>query len=406
MPGLRRTRNTKDTITTMLKPILSLTLAFTTAAAFAGTAEVSKTATKEKSALDKLWDLPVLYKNDKNPFIEELDFTGRFQLDWFGIDSNKTKTFKQGDIDFTEIRRFRLGIDSWFADRHVQLKATVDTALDSYHAQGVFYNRMTDLYLNFKFSDALSIRAGKFEPHFGYDREFSDNLQKFFERTLFDDQVFNNAGNDYTAGASVLGKIGNFGYQAAIFSNDVNKEFGLFNGGASELFEISYDFSKTLGADKALWAVDYMHMDINGRSNVFNTMHNAAATYFDFQKGRFGLVTQVGYGNGTTSKGDQYSFLLMPSYYIIPDKLEVIARYQYGTSDMANGMTLQNRQVKTVGKFTGDTYNSAYVGLNYYVHGQKFKFMVGGQFDELTGGTGKNANYRGWTTLAGFRLYW
>ena len=141
----------------MLKPILTLSIALTTASAFAGTAEVTKSAPNEKSALDKLWDLPVLYKNDKNPIIEELDFTGRFQLDWFGIDSNKDKTFKQGDIDYTEIRRFRLGIDSWFLDRHLQLKATVDTSLASYHKQAVFYNRMTDLYLNWKVSDALQI---------------------------------------------------------------------------------------------------------------------------------------------------------------------------------------------------------------------------------------------------------
>src|SRR5207249_4023919 len=106
----------------MLKPILTLSIALAASAAFAGTAQVAKTATKEKSALDKLWDLPVLYKNNNNHFIEELDFTGRFQLDWFGIDSNKDKTFKQGDIDYTEIRRFRLGIDSWFLDRHLQLK--------------------------------------------------------------------------------------------------------------------------------------------------------------------------------------------------------------------------------------------------------------------------------------------
>ena len=390
----------------MLKSTLSLSLALAASAAFAGTAEVSKSAPKEKSALDKLWDLPVLYKNDKNPIIEELDFTGRLQLDWFGIDSNKTKTFKQGDIDYTEIRRFRLGIDSWFFNRHLQLKATVDTALASYHKQGVFYNRMTDLYLNYKVSEALSIRAGKFEPHFGYDREFSDNLQKFFERSVFDEQVFNNTGNDYTAGASVLGKIGNFGYQAAIFSNQVNKEFGIFNGGSSELFEISYDFSKAMGADKALWAADYMHMDLNGQSNVFNTMHNAFATYFDFQKGRFGLVTQIGYGNGTTTKGDLVSFMVMPTFYIIPDKLELITRYQYGNSDTANGITTQNRQSSNVGKFTGNTYNSAYVGLNYYVYGQKAKFMLGGQYDELTGGTGKSANYRGWTTLVGFRVFW
>ena len=390
----------------MLKPTLTLSLALAASTAFAGTAPVTKSAPKEKSALDKLWDLPVLYKNDKNPIIEELDFTGRFQLDWFGIDSNKTKTFKQGDIDYTEIRRFRLGIDSWFFNRHLQLKATVDTALASFHKQAVFYNRMTDLYLNYKFSDALQVRAGKFEPHFGFDREYSDNLHKFFERSVFDEQFFNNTGNDYVTGASVLGKIGNWGYQAAVFSNMVNKEFGTFNGGSSELFEVSYDFSKVMGSDKALWAADYMHMDLNGQSNVFNTMHNAFATYFDYQQGRFGLVTQVGYGNGTTAKGDLYSFMVMPTYYIIPDKLEVIARYQYGTSDKPNGITTQNRQISTVGKFTGDTYNSAYVGLNYYLYGQKAKFMVGGQYDELTGGTGKNANYRGWTTLVGFRVFW
>ena len=390
----------------MLKTTITLSFALAASAAFAGTAEKITADTKAKSALDTLWNLPVLYKNDKNPIIEELDFTGRFQLDWFGIDSNKTKTFKQGDIDYTEIRRFRLGIDSWFLNRHLQLKATVDTSLASYHRQAVFYNRMTDLYLNWKVSDALSIRAGKFEPHFGYDREFSDNLHKFFERSVFDEQVFNNTGNDYTSGASVLGKIGNWGYQAAIFSNQVNKEFGIFNGGSSELFEVSYDFSKAMGSDKALWAVDYMHMDLNGQSNVFNTMHNAAATYFDYQKGRFGLVTQVGYGNGTSAKGDLVSFMVMPTFYLIPDKLELITRYQYGTSDKANGITTQNRQIGTVGKFTGDTYHSAYVGLNWYVYGQKAKFMVGGQYDELSGGTGKSANYRGWTTLVGFRMFW
>ena len=390
----------------MFKPTLTLSLALLASAAFAGPATVTKTAPKEKTALEKLWDLPVLYKDDSNHFIEEFDFTGRFQLDWFGIDSNKTKTFKQGDIDYTEIRRFRLGIDSWFLDRHLQLKATVDTSLAAFHKQAVFYNRFTDLFLNYKVSDALSIRAGKFEPHFGFDREYSDNLHKFFERSFFDEQFFNNTGNDYVTGASVLGKIGNFGYQAAVFSNQVNKEFGLFNGGSSELFEISYDFAKTMGADKALWAVDYMHMDLNGQSNVFNTMHNAAATYFDYQKGRFGVVAQAGYGNGTTAKGDLFGFMLMPTYYIIPEKLEVIARYQHGTSDNANGITTLNRQVSNVGKFTGDTYDSGYVGLNYYVHGQKLKLMVGAQYDELSGGTGANANYRGWTTLVGFRLFW
>jgi phosphate-selective porin OprO and OprP len=370
-------------------------------AAVTNTATVQPDA-KEKSAFDQAWGLTTLYKNDQNPYLEEFDFTGRLQVDYFHVSSDK------GVVDFTEIRRFRMGVDSWFADRHVEIKATVDTALYAYHAPSVYYNRFTDLYLNIHVNDALNLRVGKFEPHFGYDREFSDIQQKFFERGILDDQVFNNTGNDYVAGVSALGKLGNLGYQAAIFSDNVGKEYGLLNGGASELFELNYDFSRALVVDKALWAVDYMSMQNNStpNANVFNTMHNAAATYFDFKQGRFGFVTQFGYGNGNRVKGDVYALTIMPSYYVIPEKLEAVVRYQFATSDDPNGIALMNRQDKTVGSFTGDTYDSVYLGLSYYIYGHKFKLMTAEQLDYLTGGTGAKAGFQGWTTLAGFRMYW
>lgn len=353
---------------------------------------------KESSIYDKIWGLAQIYKNDQNPIIEELDLTGRFQMDYFHLGSDR------GDTDFFEIRRFRMGFDSWWADRHLQLKATLDTNLRSFHAPSVFYNRMTDLYLNLHFNDAINVRVGKFEPHFGYDREFSDNLQKFFERSFFDDNVFNNTGNDYVTGASILGRVGNWGYQAAIFSGNVGPEFGDFNGGESYLAEISYDFSKALEVDKALWALDYMHMHNNANSNVFNTMRNAVATYFDYQKGKVGFVSQLGYGNGVSNKGDIYEIMLMPTY-LITDKLEAVFRYQLGLASQDNGITTINRQEKTVGKFTGDHYNAFYLGLNYYLYGQKLKLMFGEQFADLGGGTGANAGYSGWTTLVGLRLF-
>jgi len=232
--------------------------------------------------------------------LEELDFTGRLQFDYYNVTSDR------GDNNFFEIRRFRLGGDSWWADRHIQLKGTVDTALRSYHTDTVFYNRITEAFVNFRVAEAASVRVGKFEPHFGYDREFSDIQQKFFERSFFDDNVFNKTGNDYVTGASVLGKVGNYGYQFAVLSNNVGNEFGNLNGGESYLTELSYDFSKQLGWDKALWAVDYMHMHDNDHSTVFNTMHNAVAMYFDSQKDRVGFVTQLGYGDGIGRKGDIY----------------------------------------------------------------------------------------------------
>jgi len=232
----------------------------------------------EPSIYDRIWSLATLYKNDQNPVLEELDFTGRLQFDYYNVTSD------QGDNNFFEIRRFRLGGDSWWADRHVQLKGTVDTALRSYHTDTVFYNRITEAFVNFHVDEAVNVRAGKFEPHFGYDREFSDIQQKFFERSFFDDNVFNHTGNDYVTGASVLGKVGSWGYHFVVLSNNVGNEFGNLNGGESYLTEASYDFSKRLGWDKALWAVDFMHVRGNDHSTVFDTMHNAVATYFDSQK--------------------------------------------------------------------------------------------------------------------------
>ena len=389
---------TASRLLTALSLALSVAAQAGTAPAISDKNADSAVAPKEQSVYDQIWSLPVLYKNDNNPILEEFDLTGRAQFDYFNVDANK------GNNDFFEIRRFRMGVDTFWADRFIEVKATLDTNLRSFNANEVFYNRMTDLFVNFHFSDAFNLRVGKFEPHFGYDREFTDNMQKFFERSFFDDQVFNNTGNDYVTGASVSGKIGNWGYQAAIFSDQVDKEFGRFNGGQSYLAEVSYDFSKDLKTDKALWVLDYMHMSNNANSNVFNTMQNAAATYFDYQNGKFGLVTQLGYGNGIASKGDIYEFMVMPTY-LITQQLELVARYQLGVASQDNGITTLNKQEKTVGKFTGDTYNAVYVGLNYYLYGQKLKLMAGEQYADLSGGTGAKAGFQGWTSLVGLRLF-
>jgi phosphate-selective porin OprO/OprP len=64
-----------------------------------------------------------------------------------------------------------------------------------------------------------------------------------------------------------------------------------------------------------------------------------------------------------------------------------------------------NRQQQTVGTFSGNNYNAGYAGLNYYLYGMKLRLMVGEEYANLTGGTGPKANYSGWTTWVGFRLY-
>ena len=352
---------------------------------------------RDESLFDKIWNIPKLYRNDDNPVIEEFDFIGRFQQDYFNVDSDR------GSTSFWEIRRFRLGVDASFAERHVEVEAEVDTALRAYNAPSIFYDRMTNLWARIKANDAFVIRFGKFRANFGYDRAFSPNLAKTFEYGLFDDQLIGT--NGYITGVEATGKVDNFGYLAEIMSTNVEKEFGKFNGGQAYQAEINYDFSQALHARKARWVVDYLRADgKNANTNVFTNYRNAFATYFDLEKGRFSVVPQFAFGQQVDGKGDVYSLQLMPGYRIT-DKLECIVRYQLGLASEANGIATLNRQQKTVGTFTGDTYNACYLGLNYYVYGDRLKLMFGEEYAQLSGGTGPSAGYKGWTTMVGFRLF-
>jgi len=151
--------------------------------------------------------------------------------------------------------------------------------------------------------------------------------------------------------------------------------------------------------------VDFLHSDPNAKADVFQTVRNAAATYFDWKKGKVGLVTQIGYMDGIASKGEIWEALVMPTYDIT-EKLQVMGRYTYGHGSNPNSISIINRQESTIGGFTGDKENTGYLGLNYFVCGYHAHLMAGIQYTDLTGGSGPKAGYSGWTTLVGFRVYW
>lgn len=357
-------------------------------------------APKEQSIFDKIWGLTTIYKNNENPIIEELDLTGRFQIDYFNVSSSR------GNNDFFEIRRFRLGEDSWWASRHLELKAELDTNLRSFGAPEEFYYRFTDLYAVLRYDDTLNLKVGRFQSRFGYDHSMSDTQLLTFERGSIDDLVYNS--NDYDTGVAIFGKIGNWFYQASVFSLDVQKEFSNFDGGQAYTTSLSYDFSQALNAKKALLSLDYFHSDPNKNADAFKNYRNGVAAYFDYKKGPFGLVTELAWLDGRTSaitNGDVYGLVLQP-HYDITDKLQVVLRYQLDLAEKDNGVAITNRQEKTVGTYTGDTLNSAYLGLNYYIYGHKLKLMAGEQYTNLSGGAGAKAGYNGWTTIVGLRMYW
>lgn len=338
---------------------------------------------KEESPFDKLWGLATLYKNDQNPYLEELNFTGRFQGQYYAIDGENASS------DDWDYRRFRLGLKAKMFDKHLEFNGEMFSELNS---GGDFYAGLKNFNLTYKFSDAFSVKVGKMEPKFSYDYSISDTQLIIFERNA----LINQFKNDYGTGISFDGKVDNWSYSLTGLSNEVDKEFGSFAGGYSLFATVGYDLKGTLGFEKAQWRLDYMHSEHDTKDTLLTGFDNGLATSLELKQGPYGLISEViaGFGNSNS-----VGLILTPTYDITK-KLQLVGRYQLANSDDAKGLSPQSRYEGRNGAPKGDLYNAAYLGFNYYLYGQKLKLMSGVEYANMSGGDSS------WTWLGGIRMYW
>ena len=373
-----------------------LTLNVTLPAGMAGSAIADKApatvaATKEPSDFDKLWSLATLYKSDANPFIEELKLRGRYQGQYHWMDSN------QGDADNWENRRSRLGFDAKLFDKQIELRLDAQST-DEFDP---FYDRLVDAYLKWRPSDAFSLTLGKQKPQIGYyDWLQSTNYQPTFERS----QIFNQLKVDRTTGAVAEGKVDKFTYQAGIYSNEVDREFGHFEGGISYGAGLGYDLKESLGLKKADLRLDWLHSDLDKNDTVLSKYKNLVSATLWLKDNRWSLVTEAFFATGGAP--DAFGFYVQPTYDLIPEKLQLVGRYSLSTGDGAQSVSLQKRYEAEAPNLSaggqGETYQSAYLGLQYFIYGDKLKVLAGAEYSHLGGGSGKD--FEGLTFLTGLRL--
>ena len=111
-------------------------------------------------------------------------------------------------------------------------------------------------------------------------------------------------------------------------------------------------------------------------------------------------------------EGNFGGVVLMPMYWISPDKFKLVGRYVHQQSDQPEGLKLNSRYAPMaeardstidLNGGRGDQHQSVYLGLNYYLCGENLKLITGIQHDEL-----KSSNitqYRGWTIGSSFRIW-
>lgn len=366
----------------------------------AGTAEIPATvdepATKVGSTYDKIWDMFSLYKNEENPLFQELALTGRYNGQYYLMDS------AQGDDDDWENRRFRVGLKATVL-RDFEIKTEIFGDLNE---GGDFYEGLTESYIEWKPDTAFNLTVGKQKPRFSLDWSTSSREILTFERNI----LINNFGIDYATGVSVAGQVANWSYYAGVLNNDVGdpggkSEYGDFSGAYSYIANVGYDFKNEIHVDKAVLRLDYLHSGHDANDDLLTKFDDSFATSISLKQGAIGLNAEAVYATGDV--GDAWAFYLTPNYDITK-KLQVVGRYTFGRSG-DDILTAQKRYERTAPGLTdggnGETYNAGYLGLNYRVYGDRLKLMGGLEYAHMDGG-GDGGDFDGWTWLTGIRMYW
>jgi phosphate-selective porin OprO and OprP len=149
----------------------------------------------DPSIFDKIWSYTDLYKNEKNPVVQRVQFTGRFQLDYALVDAD------QGDHDEWNIRRFRMGAKAkLFQD--FTLHGEVD--LNPQEPRPM-YTRLTDAYLSWSRSKTLVATIGKHSAPFTMDGSTSSKELIAIDRSNLANNLW--FSNEYFPGVSVAGQM-------------------------------------------------------------------------------------------------------------------------------------------------------------------------------------------------------
>ncbi len=272
----------------------------------------------EPSGFERLWSLATLYRNDAHPILQELKLRGRYHGQYHWLES------EQGDARDWEDRRSRFGVDARMFGKTIELR------LDAQSTDGFdpWYGGLVDAFLKWKPSSAFSLTLGKQKPRLGYhDWLQSTNTQPTFERS----QIFNQLRVDRAAGAVAEGAIGRFTYDFGAYSNDVDREFGGFGGGASFGGGAGWDFKETLGLERADLRVHWLHSDHEAADTVLNRYDNLFSATFWVEHRRAGFVAEAFAGTGTGA--DVAGFYLQPTYDLVPERVQLVGRYSFAQGD-------------------------------------------------------------------------
>ena len=347
----------------------------------------------EESGYDRFWRHATLYENADEGLVRSVALSGRLQAEAMYFDAD------QGDFDDSTWRRFRFGFKAKFAGDWV---AQLEGDFDLNESFNDWYTRLTDAYIGWQPDESRDLRILKHSAGFTLDGATSSKKLLTLQRNNLTNNLWFTA--EYFTGISMAGTVDKrWSYKAGIFSTDGDEEFSSFDASYFTLASLGYDWAQDTGMDKAVVRLDYVHNDKDSENNT-RDFSNVVSLTSQWEKGPWGLWTDLSAGDGYFGQSDVWGVSLMP-FYNSSKRIQWVARYTYIESDDPNGVRLGRYHGEvTVGR--GDEYEEIYGGLNVFLYGHKLKWQTGIEYAEMDDDAADGGKHDGWGISTGLRIYW
>jgi phosphate-selective porin OprO and OprP len=356
-------------------------------------AQATSQASKKDEVYKKIWKFADWYKNDQNPIVQSVVFTGRFQYEYAAINAD------QGDHSGWNVRRMRVGAKSKLF-RTLTLHGEVELNPEEANP---FYVRLTDMYLQWSKSENFALTAGKQGTPFTMDGSTSSKELLTIDRSNLANNMW--FPQEYFPGVAASGEINGWKYHSGVYSaGEMNREFGEFNGSVFTLASIGRDLADRLGAKEALLRANYVYQNPDPQNTFTRQLHHMFSVNFKFEDDNWGARTDVSAAAGYLGQSNLWGLMIMPFYNVTP-RFQIVGRETYLKSSDNNGVRLATYENSVV-PGRGDRYQEIYLGANYYFYGHKLKLQSGAQWGDMEDEANDGGAYDGFSWVTGIRVSW
>ncbi len=339
-------------------------------------------------------DVP-LYVKPKSKFLTNATLSGRlqWQAGYVLPTSNGLRAAGVVDDNYStqEIRRGRIGFGvDFMGDFHAFVEGTFTPG----NAQ------LNEGYIQYRGMEAFQPLVGYVKPTYGYEQNTSSAKLLTIERS----NLTNTLSGAQQVGAVIEGETGVFFYSAGIFNNVRfgNNTLPAVNVGNVNSQDYAYNIST--GVDltdmvgfKLKLRGDYVNAQAPTGGAPQYVFTNSVAGSISTGFGPFDLSAEfmAGLDGNLAANRDAsvYGFYVMPSYYVVPKKVQLVGQYTWMDADGTRGVgaiRLPGRYsarafspIPPATTIAGDNFMSIYGGVNYYIHGDDLKVMFGASYDRL-----------------------